>query len=313
MPLHPQSKAFLAMIREANRPAWYELPLEVARQTFNDLGVFGDRPNVDNVSDLNIGGVPTRIFHVDASNPRDVIVFFHGGGWVLGGLDSHDPFCRRLALAADATVVSVDYRQPPENPYPAALEDCFTVCDVLSLDYQSLSLGGRMVLAGDSAGGNLAAAVSLMARDRGGPSLAGQVLVYPVLDGSMSTESHRVLAEDHGLTADVMAWFWDSYTGTGPESSRSSPLASPVAAELSGLPPTHILLAEYDVLRDEGQKFAERLMVAGVPTTVNQYDGMLHGFVHFAELFDDSARALEEVATRCREMLDNLSSPVKEP
>lgn len=306
MPLHPQSKDFLTMVREADRPAWNEIPLNEARETFNGLNVFGDAPEVDNVRDELIAGVPTRIYHVNQERPRDVIVYFHGGGWVLGCLDSHDAVCRRLAKAADATVISVEYRNPPEDPFPAAAEDSFTVCDVLALDHQSFGVTDRIIVAGDSAGGNLAVAVSLMARQRGGPMLAGQVLIYPVLDSSMSTESYREFADEYGLTADVMGWFWEMYTGAGPASTGSDPLASPTCAkDLSGLPRTHVLLAEYDVLRDEGWAFADRLKAAGVSTTVNQYDGMLHGFFHFAALFDDSTAALTEVASKCREMLDS--------
>jgi acetyl esterase len=306
MPLHPQSKAFIASIREAGRPPWNEMPLAEAREIFDSLDVLGDAPEVDNVADEPIAGVPTRIYHVNPDQPRNLIVYFHGGGWVLGGLDSHDSVCRRLALAADASVVSVGYRNPPEHPFPAAAEDCFTVCDVLAVDHRSFSLANRMVLVGDSAGGNLAVAVSLMSRQRGAPRLSGQVLVYPVLDSRMSTDSYRAYAEDHGLTAEMMSWFWEMYTGDASSGARSDPLASPAAVEdLSGLPPTHILLAEYDVLCDEGRQFAARLAAAGVTTTVSQYDGMLHGFVHFADLFDDAVLATQEVATRCREMFRN--------
>ena len=152
-------------------------------------------------------------------------------------------------------------------------------------------------------------AVAMMARHRGGPTLAGQVLIYPVLDSSMSTESYRQFATDHGLTADVMSWFWAMYTGNGQSESRRNPLASPSAAkDVSGLPPTHLLLAEYDVLRDEGRIFADRLSAANVSTTIAHYDGMLHGFVHFAELFDDAAAATDEVAGRCREFLNAFIS-----
>ena len=305
MPLHPQSEAFIAAVREADAPAWNEMPLEEARETFAALPFIGRGPDVDNVKDELIAGVPTRIYHVNEGQPRDVIVYFHGGGWVLGGIETHDAICRRLADAADATVVSVEYRNPPENPFPAAPEDCFTVCDVLALDHASYCVTSRMVVCGDSAGGNLAVAVSLMARQRGGPALAGQVLIYPVLDGSMSTKSYQQFGTDHGLTADMMRWFWQMYTGDGASSSRHDPRASPSAVEdVSGLPPTYLLVAEYDVLCDEGRVFADRLLAANVPTTFQQYDGMLHGFVHCAEWFDDSVAATNDVATHCRKLLD---------
>ena len=156
MPLHPQSIAFIEAARLAAAPAWYDMPVDEAKKTFSELQFFGDGPEVDSVRDESVAGVPVRIYHVNQKHPRDVIVYFHGGGWVLGDLETHDSLCRRLAQAADATVVSVQYRNPPEHPFPAASEDCFTVCDVLALDHASFGVSNRMVVAGDSAGGNLA-------------------------------------------------------------------------------------------------------------------------------------------------------------
>tara|TARA_R110002049_G_scaffold4601_5_gene32547 strand:- start:756683 stop:757609 length:927 start_codon:yes stop_codon:yes gene_type:complete len=302
MTLHPQSKSFIEAMRVADAPAWQEMTIEQARKTFNELPIFGDAPEVADVADHQLAGINVRIYRPQADGdaiPPATIVFFHGGGWVLGGLDSHDALCRRLAIAADLPVVSVEYRQPPEDPFPAAAEDCFTVCDALSVEHGQLNLSANMILAGDSAGGNLAAVVGLMARERGGPPLLGQVLIYPVLDASMSTDSYQQFATDHGLTAETMAWFWQNYTGN--TSARRNPLACPDAAsDFSGLPPTHLIVAEYDVLRDEGLQFARRLSDAGVPTTLEHCDGMLHGFVHFAGVFDEAAIVTKQIGKQCR-------------
>ncbi|MGB7346258.1 MAG: alpha/beta hydrolase, partial [Pirellulaceae bacterium] len=214
MTLDPQSQAFLAAVAEANAPQWYERELADARKVFNTLPLFGDPPDVAEVVDENIAGVAVRIYKPDGDRKSaGIVVFFHGGGWVLGSIESHDVLCRRLAIASGASVVSVDYRQPPEDPFPAAIEDCFTVCDVLSMDHASHGIGGPMLVAGDSAGGNLAAAVCMMSRNRGGPELAGQVLIYPVLDGSMSGQTYQDYADGFGLTAKTMQWFWQNYTG----------------------------------------------------------------------------------------------------
>ncbi|NND97049.1 MAG: alpha/beta hydrolase, partial [Pirellulaceae bacterium] len=260
MPLHPQSKTFLDAIAEANAPAWFEMELSDARRVFDTMPFFGQPPAVADISDYPIAGVPVRLYRPELNKKHDVIVYFHGGGWVLGSVDSHDVVCRRLALAAGAAVVSVDYRRPPEDPFPAAIEDCFTVCDVLAMDHESFGLSGRMMVAGDSAGGNLSVAVSLMARDRGGPSLAGQMLIYPVIDSAMSGESYQTYGDGFGLTRETMAWFWNNYAGDPTSASRSHPRASPAhEKDLSGLPDTHVLTAEFDVLRSEAELFADRL------------------------------------------------------
>lgn len=311
MTLHPQSKSFIEATRVAGTPAWPDMTTQEARKTFDELPLFGDSVEVAEVEDQQVAGIRVRIYRptseVDGKNSPPTIVFFHGGGWVLGSVESHDKFCRRLASAAAMPVVSVEYRQPPEDPFPAAPEDCFTVCDALSVEYDQLGLSPNMILVGDSAGGNLATAVSLMARERGGPSFLGQALIYPVLDASMSTESYRQFAVDHGLTAETMAWFWQMYSGDNAASTRRNPVASPVAAnDLSGLPPTYVLVAEYDVLRDEGMQFARRLSDAGVPTTLEHCDGMLHGFIHFAGVFDEAAIATKQIGKHCQKWASSI-------
>lgn len=304
MPLHPQSEAFLQQARLANAPAWYEMPVQQARETFSRLPLFGEAPELAIVEDRTVAGVPVRTYrHQATAAASDVIVYFHGGGWVLGNINTHDALCRRIAKASGATVVSVDYRNPPEHPFPAAADDCYAVCQSLAGDASPLKCSGRMVVAGDSAGGNLAMAVALQARD-GGPPICGQMLIYPVLDSTMSSESYQRYAEGFGLTRETMAWFWQIYTGDTETGLRNDPRASPLAAnDLGGLPETHVLTAEYDVLRDEGLEMVRRLADAGVPTTHHEQAGMLHGFIHFAGAFDAAIAATLAVGRRCRDML----------
>lgn len=307
MTLHPQSQAFLEMIRAAAAPTWPEMPIEKARETFASLGVFGEAPSVPRVEDRDVAGVPIRIYHAHESEPREVILYFHGGGWVLGDIETHDALCRRLVMASGASVINVEYRAAPEHRFPAAALDGFAVCRAVAEDSGSFGVRDRIVVAGDSAGGNIAIAVAMMVRDQGLPeplSLCGQALIYPVLDATMSSDSYHRYADGFGLTKATMAWFWEMYTGEDKDGLRQDPLASPSVAELSGLPMTHVLTAEYDVLRDEGVAMVRRLQDAGVATTHHDQPGMLHGFIHFAALFDDAHAATVAIGKRCREMFD---------
>ena len=308
MTLHPDSRAFLEMIEAAAAPAWYEMPVDEARRTFNELPLFGETVALPAVEDKLYAGVPVREYRAD-SREGGVIAYFHGGGWVLGDLESHDALCRRLAQGSGATVVSVDYRKPPESPFPAALEDCYAVCQQISQQIGRSDHHRRLIVAGDSAGGNLAIATALKARQQQSsgesPKLAGQVLIYPVLDAAMSSASYRSLADGFGLTRQTMAWFWEQYTGPAGAAARQDPLASPLAAEdFADLPPTHVLTAEYDVLRDEGRELVRRLQAAGVPVSHHDQVGMLHGFVHFAAAFQDAAAVTQALAQTCRQMLE---------
>ncbi|WP_405788542.1 alpha/beta hydrolase [Streptomyces sp. NBC_00029] len=234
-------------------------------------------PAMASVSDTVAGGVPVRIYDpapAPAPGPegRPLVVFLHGGGWVMCGLDTHDATCRSLAVAAGAVVVSVDYRLAPEHPWPAAPDDALTV--LLWARNRARALGcapGRVVLAGDSSGGNLAAVTALRA-----PGLvAGQLLFYPPLDALMESASVERYAEGYFHTAAHMAWYWDQYGGD-PEHPYVSPLRAP---DLAGRPPALIVLADCDVLRDEGLAYARRLAAAGVDCTVQIHPGVFHGFL----------------------------------
>ncbi|MFI1284116.1 alpha/beta hydrolase fold domain-containing protein [Streptomyces sp. NPDC020858] len=230
-------------------------------------------PPVASVSDAVAAGVPVRIYDpAPGSGGRPLIVFLHGGGWVMCGLDTHDATCRSLAAASGAVVVSADYRLAPEHPWPAAPDDALTV--LLWARAQALVLGcdpGRLVVAGDSSGGNLAAVTALRAPEL----LAGQLMFYPPLDASMDSASVDTYAEGYFHTAAHMAWYWDQYGGD-PAHPHVSPLR---AADLSGLPPALIVLADCDVLRDEGLAYGRRLAAAGVDCTVQLHPGVFHGFL----------------------------------
>jgi acetyl esterase len=235
--------------------------------------------------------------------PRPILVYYHGGGWVIGSLSSHEGLCRALANASNAIVVSVDYRLAPEHPFPAAAEDAYAA--FLWAASHAAEIGGdpaRIAVGGDSAGGNLATVASLMLRDRGGPAPVFQLLLYPAFDADFETGSYRAFAEGFLLTRAEMRWFWDQYV---PEpSDRINPYAAPArAADLAGLPPAYILTAEYDVLRDEAEAFANRLRQAGVAVTARRSEGMIHGFLRRYMFFEQGREALDEVGRILREAL----------
>jgi acetyl esterase len=297
MPLHAQVKEFLDALREHPVPGWDEMTPAQGRQFFASLtDLFGQGPALHRVEDRTVADtVAVRIYAPAVPTPLPIVMFFHGGGWVLGDLNTHDSLCRRLCAASGALIVSVAYRCAPEHQYPAALDDCLAATAYVA-DHAA-ELGGdagRIVVAGDSAGGNLAAAVALRARDQGGPVLHGQILIYPAVQACCDSSSYLAFADGYGLTRRAMLWFWRQYLGQ--DLKTADAYAAPGrATSLAGLPPTHLITAEYDVLRDEGEQFAGRLQAAGVPTTARRYNGMIHGFVHFAEPFDVGKQALADL------------------
>ncbi|MEU3061773.1 alpha/beta hydrolase [Streptomyces subrutilus] len=241
--------------------------------------------------------VPVRVYRPDPARwpgPRPTVVFCHGGGWVLCGLDSHDATVRALCRASGAVFVSVDYRRAPEDRFPAAALDAHA-----ALCWAGAHLGelggdpAALVVAGDSSGGNLAAASLLLARERGGPAVALQVLIYPVLDAGRDSDSYHSNAEGCFLTAAHMRWFWEQYLG--PDGDGRDPLASPLAADPAGLPPARVIVAGCDPLRDEGRAHHRRLAVGGVPSALDEYPGMFHGFLALADVLPHARRAVEEL------------------
>ncbi|WP_369255964.1 alpha/beta hydrolase fold domain-containing protein [Streptomyces sp. R35] len=266
-------------------------------------------PRVGSVEDRAIPGpegapeIPVRIYRPEAEpepseaqlpTPRPTVVFFHGGGWVIGGLETHDPIARALCRDAGAVVVSVDYRLAPEARFPAAVDDAYA-----ALCWAGGNVGelggdpGALVAAGDSAGGNLAAVAALIARDRGGPALALQVLVYPATDARPRVETRGGAGAGHFLTPAHGRWFDEQYFG--PDGDRTHPHASPLLADLHGLPAAHIVTAGFDLLCEQGRAYAAKLSKSGVSVTEGHYPGMFHGFFGFPELLPDARAAQQRV------------------
>ncbi|MDO8208936.1 alpha/beta hydrolase [Conexibacter sp. CPCC 206217] len=311
MTLEPQAAAFLRRLADAGAPPQHTLTPAQARSAHDDaaatVSILGEP--VAEVRDVVVSGpggeIPVRLYAPQQRERRGALVYIHGGGFVVGSLDSFDGLCRALANRAGTTVVSVDYRRAPEHRFPAALDDCLAVTGWAAAGgAEPLAEGGSVVVAGDSAGGNLAALVAIAARDRGGPPLAGQALLYPMTDATMSMPSMRELAEGYSLTAADVAWFWEHYLGET-DGSAPAPGASPLHVEdLAGLPPALVVTAGYDPLRDEGDAYALRLSDAGNAVGRRRFDGMIHGFARMTALFDSAVVALDEVAAFVRGLPD---------
>jgi acetyl esterase/lipase len=279
-------------------PAVSAVPLEEARANFVRLSreQFGEVDEVESVEDRTVDAVPLRIYRpVETGEPSPALVFFHGGGWVVGNLESHDGMARALARRTPCVVVSVDYRLAPEHRFPAAVEDAWTatawVCghaEDLGLDPLKIGVGG------DSAGGTLATVVARKARDEG-IAIAAQLLLYPVTNHAFDTPSYSFFSEGYGLTRDGMVWYWDQYLGDA--RNGDDPDAAPAKlADLRRLPRAVVVTAECDVLRDEAEAYAQRLLLATVETEGYRYDGMIHGFLRMAGKVERASKALDEIA-----------------
>ncbi len=303
MPLSPALQPLLDAAAAADLPPVETQPLAATREgaiLFAQSGA-GEKQPVASVADRTVpgpgGDIPIRVYRPETDDdPLPVVAYLHGGGWVFMGLETHDWICRRLANAAGAVVVSVEYRLAPEHPFPAPLDDCMAVVHWLA--EAAGELGGdpsRLAVAGDSAGGNLAAAVALASRAPDGPDLAAQVLIYPVTDAACATPSFVQNGTGYLLEASTMRWFWEQYLGTDgdPDDGYASVLRHP---DLAGLPPTLVVTAEYDPLRDEGEAYAEHLAAAGTDTTVRRFDGVVHGFLGMDALLPEADEAMGEIA-----------------
>jgi Esterase/lipase len=305
--LNQQVEEFLYELSEQGVPPLYRLSLPEARATYRDICVPDQPPdNVAGVRDRVIegpdGDIRLRTYTPDATGSPPALVFYHGGGWMLGGLDTHDTLCRVLASEAEAVVTAVDYRLAPEHRFPAAVEDCYAATRWVAANAGRLGADPEtLVTCGDSAGATLAAAVGMLARDRGAPELDYQVLAYPPTTHAFDTDSYRENAQGYFLTRDDMQRFWDGYLRS--EADGRHPYASPLRAErLAGLPPTLVLTCGFDPLRDEGEALADQLDRADVSTTHLQYDDMIHGFLTMLAdpALDRAREAVEELGAEIR-------------
>lgn len=307
MPLDPQARAVLDQLEASNLPDLASVDPVVIRQLTDASVDLSQGEPVAEVENRTLPGpageIPVRIYTPEApegSAPFPGVVYFHGGGFVYCGLDTHDGTCRSLANAAGCVIVSVDYRLAPENKFPAAPEDCFAATRWVSENGAEIGVDPtRIAVAGDSAGGNLASVVALMARHRRGPALAFQLLVYPIANYAFDTDSYRENAEGYLLTEKMMRAFWRHYLSD--EAEAESPYASPLRAEsLQGLPPAFVITAEFDPLRDEGEAYAKRLAEAGVAATAHRYSGMIHGFFSMGPSIERAQVAIADAGRALR-------------
>jgi len=301
--LDPQVRALLEMMdAQGAPPLETQDPVEVRMSRIEPMKMLGGElevlGRVENLSVVGPGGsIPVRIYAMDSGAVRPALVYFHGGGFVIGNLDTHDAVCRALAKESGAMVISVDYRLSPEHKFPAAVEDSHAVTMWVAANAERLGVNARRIaVGGDSAGGNLATVIAMRCRDAGGPVLASQVLLYPVTDfSSFETASHQELGEGYFLTRAAMEWFCGHYLSSSDLARH--PEASPLLApNLRALPPALVITAEFDPLRDEGEAYAKRLRQAGVPVTMNRYPGMIHGFVSMRGVLAGGRRAIQEAA-----------------
>jgi acetyl esterase len=303
--LHPDAARVCELIVAANRPAMETLTPPQAREAYlaSRRVLQPDPEEVAEVADLAVEGpagpIPLRFYRGKGARkdrPQPALVFFHGGGWVIGDLESHDQVCRALANAAGCVVVAVDYRLAPEHKFPAAVEDAIAATRWIADNADSLGIdASRLAVAGDSAGGNLAAVVALDARDRGGPPLKLQVLIYPGTDMGLERPSHFEHADQLPLRRPTMQWFVNHYLRD--ESDKADWRASPLrAARFGGLPPTLVVTAAFDPLRDEGEAYAKALADAGIAVSYECFAGQIHGFLNMGRIAADSDRLIRLIA-----------------
>lgn len=307
MPLDPQAQAMRARKAEAGGPPLYAMTVEQARAAdLESIRAGGGAPEpVASVVDDHIpgpgGDLPIRVYRPDDASGLPVLAYFFGGGWTLGTIDTSDGVCRALTNAAGCVTVSVGYRLAPEHKFPAAIHDCYALTTWLAANASALGVDAdRIAVGGDSAGGNLAAGVTLLARDNGGPRVAHQLLVYPNTDYRSDTPSLRENTDEFLFNTTSVDWYWRHYLNT--PSDGDDPLASPLrAADLTGLPPATMITAEYDPLRDQAEQYADRLRAEGVPVRLRRYPGMVHGFFTMSGVLDAARDAIAYAAAGLRE------------
>ncbi|PWW24071.1 acetyl esterase [Geodermatophilus normandii] len=308
MPVDPHIAALLSLLAQSGAPPMYEGTPEAGRAQYLQLTHGARTPEqvvpVAATEDRTVpgadGDLRARVYRPEGEGPFPTVVFFHGGGWVIGDLDTHDNMARSVCRGARAVVVAVDYRLAPEHPFPAAAEDAVASARWVAKNLHEFGGDERLALAGDSAGGNLAAVVAQVLRDDGTP-LAGQFLVYPAVDAEGDYPSRVENARGYFLEKDTMDWFYGHYAGAW-DDARDARL-SPLHADLTGLPPAVVVTAEFDPLRDEGEAYGEALEAAGVQADVRRYDGLIHGFFDMGAFSPAAQAAIDESCARFGEVL----------
>jgi len=303
VPLDPGTKTMLDQMSQMGGPTTREVGAVQSREMYKLMAALDGEPvDVPRIEDLTIEGLPARLYSSSTDPSLPILVWYHGGGFTIGDLDTADRTCRKLAAGTGALVVSIDYRLSPEQPFPAAADDCMSALRWIASN--GASLGGdpsRIAVGGDSAGGNLSAVVAVQARDEG-LSLRYQLLVYPVTDCTMSAASYEENGEGYLLTADTMDWFIGNYLGGGadPKDPRVSPLFT---ENLEGVAPALVITAEFDPLRDEGEAYAERLRDAGVGVELQRFDGQVHSFFCLETITPAAAEAVDLAVNRVKAAL----------
>ncbi|MEM7077649.1 MAG: alpha/beta hydrolase [Pseudomonadota bacterium] len=307
MPLAAEYAAMFEQLAQAEpAPPLWEMTPEQGREMYRAMRPVIDELPIHKVEDRNLPGsetdIPVRIYTPAGDGPFGVLVYFHGGGWVIGDIDTCDAVCRQIATQGDLVVVSVDYRLAPEHPYPAAVVDAYDATAWAAQNMADLNGNGKVGVAGESAGGNLSAVVCLKARDESGPSIDFQCLLYPVTDCDMSRGSYAENGEGYLLETRSMNWFWDTYCQQAGQ--REEPLASPLRAQsLENLPAALVVTAEFDPLRDEGELYAAELSAAGNDAISVRYDGLVHDFFATAAMFECSRSGMNETIKVLKERL----------
>ncbi len=312
MTLNPGAQAVLDLIAESGRPSFEELSVAEARENYvaSRKALQPDPIEIAEVRDFEMPGpagpIAVRLYRgqkLEQGQAQPALVYFHGGGWVIGDLESHDTICREIAHRAGISLIAVDYRLAPEHLFPAAAEDAIAAAKWVSENAAELGVDpGRLAVGGDSAGGNLAAVAALAARDDGGPDIAFQLLIYPVTDFDTERRSYIERGQSPPVKRETMQWFIDLYLRG--EADKRDWRAAPLQAEsLAGLPPAYVLTAGYDPLSDEGKAYADALTAAGTPCTFKCYDGQIHGFLNMARINPQTFEAFDEIAGALRRAL----------
>jgi acetyl esterase len=315
VPLDPQAQALIASL-VGLKPVEQMTVQEMREGMEERARLTGGEPQpVDQVLSNEVPGpagpIPVRIYVPAGSGPKPALVYFHGGGWARGSLQTHDILCRALANGGACIVVSVDYRMAPEHTFPAAIEDSLAATRWVAEHAEQIGIDPtRLAVGGDSAGGNLAAAVALVLRDEGRPALVHQLLIYPVTDYNFETRSYLDNAEGYNLTREAMRFYWRLYLRD--ESDADDQRASPLRARhFANLPSALVITAEYDPLRDEGRAYADRLRAGGTPTVYREYAGMIHGFVTSAGILDQGKQAIRDASAALRAAFSGATAAVR--